>query len=128
MRRPHVLPLPPQAINILKNQHFLTGNGDFVFPALTTSKRCLSENTLNMALRRMDFGADEMTSHGFRATFSTLANECGLWNPDAIERHIAHVDKNAIRGLYSRGEYWEERVRMARWWADNLNEIKSEMD
>ena len=128
MRRPHVLPLPPQAINILKNQHFLTGNGDFVFPALTTSKRCLSENTLNMALRRMGFGADEMTSHGFRATFSTLANESGLWNPDAIERHIAHVDKNAIRGLYSRGEYWEERVRMAKWWADNLNEIKLEID
>ncbi|MDO6590331.1 MULTISPECIES: hypothetical protein [Rhodobacterales] len=53
----------------------------------------MSKNTLNAALRRMGYSGDEMTAHGFRASFSTLANESGLWNPDAIERALAHVEK-----------------------------------
>ena len=61
-----------------------------------------------------------MTSHGFRASFSTIANESGLWSADAIERALAHVDANAVRRAYSRGEHWEERVRLANWWAEEL--------
>lgn len=72
----------------------------------------MSENTLNVALRIMGFGGDEITSHGFRATFSTLANESGLWHTNAIERALAHVDENAVRRAYARGEHWDERVRM----------------
>ena len=85
----------------------------------------MSENTLNTALRRMGFGKDEMTSHGFRASFSTLANESGLWNPDAIERALVHVEGNQVRRAYARGEHWEERVKLAAWWADFLDEAKA---
>ncbi len=84
----------------------------------------MSENTLNAALRRLGFGADEMTSHGFRTIASTLLNESGQWSPDAIERALAHQDSNAVRRAYARGEYWDERVRMAKWWADHLDELR----
>lgn len=85
----------------------------------------MSENTLNAALRRMGYSGDEMTSHGFRATFSTIANESGLWNPDAIERALAHVEPNQVRRAYARSEHWEERVRLAAWWSDVLIEIRN---
>ena len=66
-----------------------------------------------------------MTAHGFRASFSTLANESGLWNPDAIEAALAHVDRNEVRRAYNRGLYWEERVKLANWWAGYLDELKT---
>lgn len=103
----------------------LTGNTEFVLPSLVSSTRIMSENTLNTALRRMGFGADEMTSHGFRARFSTLANESGLWNPDAIERALAHVESNDVRRAYARGAHWEERIRLADWWASFLDQVRT---
>lgn len=128
MRRPHRVPLPKQSIAYLKELKALTGSGDFVLPSLVSSTRIMSENTLNTALRRMGFGADEMTSHGFRATFSTLANESGLWNPDAIERALAHVEGNDVRRAYARGEHWDERVRLADWWAGFLEQVRTDFD
>ncbi|MEL7113486.1 MAG: integrase arm-type DNA-binding domain-containing protein [Pseudomonadota bacterium] len=125
MRRPHRVPLPKQAILHLEELRLLTGNGRYLFPSLRSVRRPISENTLNAALRRMGYTGEEMTSHGFRATFSTLANESGLWNPDAIERQLAHVEANAIRRAYARGEHWEERQRMAEWWAGFLQELRS---
>jgi integrase len=73
----------------------------------------------------MGFGQDEMTSHGFRATASTLLNESGLWSVDAIERALAHGDANSVRGAYHRGAHWQERVRMAQWWSDHLDTLRS---
>ena len=125
MRRPHRVPLAEQAIMYLTELKKLTGASEFVLPSLVSSTRVMSENTLNTALRRMGFGADEMTSHGFRATFSTLANESGLWNPDAIERALAHVEENDSRRAYARGEHWDERVRMATWWAGFLKQVRT---
>ena len=84
----------------------------------------MSENTINAALRRMGYSGDEMTAHGFRATASTLLNESGLWNPDAIERALAHNDHNSVRGTYHRGAHWDERRRMAQWWSDNLDALR----
>ena len=84
----------------------------------------MSENTLNAAFRRMRFTKDEITSHGLRSTASTLLNESGKWNPDAIERALSHGDSNAIRGTYARGQFWDERVRMAQWWSDYLDQAK----
>jgi integrase len=78
----------------------------------------MSENTVNAALRRLGFGGDEMTAHGFRAMASTLLNESGRWSPDAIERALAHKDRDAVRAAYHRGAHWAERVEMAQWWAD----------
>ncbi|NIZ62310.1 integrase [Sedimentitalea sp. CY04] len=126
MRRPHALPLPRQALGILKDLRELTGWGKLVFPSVRSSQRAMSDNTLNAALRRMGYSKEEMTAHGFRAVFSTLANEAGLWHPDAIERALAHVEKNEIRRAYARGQHWDERVKLAQWWADTLDKMKLE--
>jgi integrase len=85
----------------------------------------MSENTLNAAFRRMGYSKEEVTAHGLRATASTFLNESGLWNPDAIERALAHGDSNVVRGIYHRGKHWEERVRMAQWWSDYLDELRT---
>lgn len=125
MRRPHNVPLPKQAIELLQQLKVFTGTGSRAFPSLISTAKPMSENTLNTALRRMGISADEMTSHGFRATFSTLANESGLWNPDAIERALAHIETNTVRRAYARGEHWEERVRLAAWWAGFLDGVRA---
>lgn len=85
----------------------------------------MSENTLNAALRRLGYTQDEATAHGFRATFSTLANQSGLWNPDAIERQLAHVEGNEVRRAYLRADFWDERVKMMQWWADQLDTLRA---
>jgi integrase len=125
MRREHHVPLPPQAVVILEKLHEITGHKQILFPGLITRDKPISENTMNVALRRLGFGPEEMTSHGFRASASTLLNESGKWSPDAIERQLAHVDRDAVRRTYSRGAYWDERVAMMRWWADYLDELRT---
>ena len=125
MRRPHRVPLPKQALIWLGELRQFSGNSELLFPSLVSHAKPMSENTLNTALRRMGVSAEEMTSHGFRATFSTLANESGLWNPDAIERALAHVEGNQVRRAYARGEHWNERVKMADWWAGFLDEVRA---
>jgi integrase len=71
---------------------------------------------MNAALRRMGYSQDQMTAHGFRAAASTLLNESGKFNADAIERALAHQDADEIRRAYARGEHWQERVTMMQWW------------
>jgi integrase len=124
MRRQHRMCLPRQAMTVLESLRSLTGHRDLLFPGLQDWRRPISENTLNGALRRLGFGPTEMTSHGFRASASTLLNESGRWSSDAIERQLAHIDSNAVRRAYARGEHWEERVRMMQWWADYLDQLK----
>jgi len=85
----------------------------------------MCENAINQALRRLKYGPEQMTSHGFRATASTLLNESGKWNPDAIERALSHADSNQIRATYHRGSHWEERVNMTQWWSDHLDMLRS---
>jgi integrase len=125
MGRPHRIPLARQTIEILKGIRGIISEGPYVLTSAWARGRPLSENTLNVALRRMGFSKDEMTSHGFRATASSMLNESGLWNPDAIEAQLAHVEGNAVRRAYARAEFWEERVRMMQWWADRLDELRS---
>jgi hypothetical protein len=84
--------------------------------------RSLSENTFNAALRRLGYAEDDMTAHGFRAAASSILNESGRWNPDAIEAEFARVEGDAVRRAYARAEFWDERVRMMQWWADRLTE------
>lgn len=84
----------------------------------------MSENTINAGLRRLGFAGDEMTAHGFRAMASTLLNESSKWNPDAIERALAHRDSDAVRAAYHRGAHWKERVEMAQWWSDHLDTLR----
>jgi integrase len=126
MRRPHRIPLPEQAISILKALHPITGHGAaaLVFPGLRSVLRPISENTLNGALRRIGYSQDEATAHGFRSTFSTLANESGKWSVDAIEAALAHIGPNAVRRAYARSDYWKERVKLMAWWADYLDTLR----
>lgn len=124
MRQPHVAPLPRQAVSILTELQEIGHLKAMVLPSQRLRIKSLSEDTFNQALRKMGFSKDEMTAHGFRATFSTLANASGKWNPDAIERALAHVDGNEVRRAYARGAYWNERVKMAQWWADTLDELQ----
>ena len=125
MRVDHAVPLPDRAIALLFELKEETGHGQLLFPSTRSFHRPISENTLNGALRRLGYTGEEMTSHGFRATFSTLANESGLWHPDAIERALAHVERNEVRRAYARGAFWDERVRMADWWAGYLEELRA---
>lgn len=121
MRRPHRVPLSKQVLAILEEMKSLSGAGRYIFPGFQTPKRPMSENALNGALRRLGYSGSEMTSHGFRAMASTLLNETGKWNPDAIERQLAHKESDGVRGAYARGEYWEERVRMMQEWSEYLD-------
>jgi integrase len=79
---------------------------------------------MNAALRRLGYSQDEVTAHGFRATAATLLNESGMWHADAIERQLGHVENNDVRRAYTRGEHWEERIKMMAWWADYLDTLK----
>jgi len=121
MRREHRKPLPGLAVDVLRDLNNHTGVGKLVFPAIHSPVRPLSENTLNAALRRLGYSQSEMTSHGFRATASTLLNESGKWHADAIEAELGHVGADEVRRAYHRAQYWEERIQMAEWWADSLS-------
>lgn len=124
-RKEHVVPLARQAIAILREVEAISGGGRFVFPSVRSRSDPMSENTLNAALRRLGYTGDEMTAHGFRSTASTLLNESGKWSPDAIERALAHQGRDLVRAAYHRGAHWQERVRMAQWWADHLDGLRT---
>jgi integrase len=125
MRRPHRVPLARQPLAILRELKQITGDGRWLFPSVRTFARPISENTLNAALRRLGYGSEEMCTHGFRGMASTRLNEMGRWNPDAIERQLAHQEANAVRRAYTHGaEFWAERVEMMQAWADYLDGLQ----
>lgn len=124
MRGQHIVPLPTQAISILRELEPLTGQGVLAFPSVRTTSRPISDNTILSALRRMGYGVGEMTGHGFRSMASTLLNEQG-WNRDAIERQLSHVERNSVRAAYNYAEYLPERRKMMQHWADYLDELKN---
>jgi len=124
MRRPHQVPLSRQSIEILREAREVSGPNGYVFPSVRARSRPMSENTINAGLRRLGFAGDEMTAHGFRAMASTLLNESGKWSVDAIERALAHGDDDRVRAAYHRGAHWKERVAMAQWWSDYLDQLR----
>jgi len=124
MRKAHHVPLSRQVVELLKDLRYVTGPNGFVFPSVRTRARPMSENTLNGGLRRLGYTTHEMTGHGFRAMASTLLNDSGKWSSDAIERALAHGDRDKVRAAYHRGTHWKERVEMAQWWSDYLDTLK----
>lgn len=124
MRQPHSVPLSWQALAILQAMRSLSGSGRYVFPSIRTRARPISENTINAALRRMGYSKEQMTAHGFRTSASSLLNESGKWNPDAIERALAHMVAGSVRRIYNQSAYWAERVEMAQWWSDYMDELR----
>ena len=120
----HIVPLSRQAQGVLREIHPLTGHGRYVFPSPRTDSRPMSSNAILSALRRMGFAKDEMSGHGFRSMASTLLNEQG-WNRDAIERQLAHAERNSVRAAYNYAEFMPERKKMMQAWADYLEGIKA---
>jgi integrase len=120
---PQDVPLPVQAVVILRELHALTGRGRFLFPGARDIKRPMSNATINAALRRLGYDSATMTGHGFRHTASTLLNELG-WNPDAIERQLSHKG-HGVRAIYNKAEYMVERRKLMQAWADYLDALRN---
>nr|WP_298727308.1 tyrosine-type recombinase/integrase [uncultured Steroidobacter sp.] len=123
MREAHIVPLPQQAVQILRDLLPLTGVSRYVFPSLRSRERPMSENTINAALRRLGYGQEEMTGHGFRSMASTCLNEQG-WNSDLIELQLAHAERNKVRAAYNRSTRLQDRRKMMQAWADHLDALR----
>ena len=123
MKAAHLVPLSRQALELLAAQRRISGERELVFPSPYYPAKPLSENTLNSALARMGYKGSH-SAHGFRALFSTVANECGH-DPDVIERQLAHVERNEVRAAYHRSTYLEARAALMTWWADYLDARKT---
>jgi integrase len=124
MRREHEVPLSRQALDVLREVKEVARASALVFPSIRSNTRPLSENGMNSALRRLGFTKDEMTSHGFRASASSILNEKGF-RPDVIEAALGHQEKNEIRRAYNRATYWPERIELMQAWADHLDTLKA---
>jgi integrase len=127
MKEQHIVPLSDQAVGMLREIQPLTGTGRYVFPSERGGGRPMSENTINAALRRMGYAKEEMTGHGFRSMASTLLHELGLPHA-AIERQLAHGERNKVSAAYNFAEHLPERRKMMQQWADYLDKLKTGAD
>ncbi len=127
MRVVHIVPLSRQAIEIIKDIQPLTGRDKYLFPSNRTKTRPMSNNTINGALRRLGYTKEQMTAHGFRSMASTLLNEQG-WNRDAIERQLAHSEKDGVRAAYNYAQHLPERKKMMQSWSDYLDGLAGGAD
>lgn len=123
MKRPHVVPLAPQVIAILREAQAFSGDCELVFPGHVQKNKCLTDVALLNTLRRIGYERGKMTIHGFRSAASTMLNEMG-YNRDWIEMQLAHAEKNAVRDAYNRAQWLPERKKMMREWADYIDSLK----
>lgn len=123
MKTQHIVPLSDQAIAILKQIEALSGHLSFIFPGEYDQDKCMSDNTVNKALRVMGYDTKkEICGHGFRAMACSALSESGLWSKEAIEKQMSHQERNSVRAAYiHKAEYLEERIAMMQWWADYLD-------
>ena len=119
-RLPHRVPLTNMMIAELKALR-LTHNQELLFPHRLNNKESMRSESILAVIKRSGY-AGRMTTHGFRSLFSTIVNESNLFNPDAIERQLAHVPQNRIRSAYNRAQYWDERVRMMEWYEGEVKD------
>ena len=125
MRELHIVPLARQVKEILAELHQYTGGGRYLFPSMRANTATISDVTLLAALRRLGYGKDEMTVHGFRSMASTLLNEQG-YNRDWIEKQLAHGERDTVRASYNFAQYLPERRKMMQEWADYLDELRED--
>jgi integrase len=124
MRLPHRVPLSRQALVVIEELRPLTGNLKHLFPSSRDPDQPAPKNRIGRALVDVGYGGDRHVPHGFRSTFSTIANESGKWSPDVIELQLAHVESNKVRRAYNRNVRWDERVELMSWYADYLDELR----
>ncbi|MEE3661754.1 integrase arm-type DNA-binding domain-containing protein [Brenneria sp. g21c3] len=123
MKTQHIVPLSEQAIKLLKQIEPLSGHLAFIFPGEYDQDKCMSDNTVNKALRVMGYDTQkDVCGHGFRAMACAALSESGLWTKEAIEKQMSHQERNSVRAAYvHKAEYLEERIKMMQWWADYLD-------
>lgn len=128
LRRPHIVPLSRQAVALLRQWHKITGGQKYVFPNQQKRKHpCMSENTMLRVISHMGY-KEKTTVHGMRSTGSTVLHESGKFDTLVIERQLAHVDENTVRGTYNHAQYLPQRAQMMQWWADYLDEALAKKD
>jgi integrase len=128
MRNDHIVPLATQAVEILRSVHSMTGQGKYVFPSIRSGDRCMSENTMNAALRSLGFGKEVMTAHGFRAMARTILDEVLGERVDLIEHQLAHAVKDANGRAYNRTAHLPARRLMMQRWADYLDALRHDVN
>lgn len=121
----HIVPLSRQAVEILGELQPVTGGSRYLFPSVRTKDRPMSENTVNAALKRLGYGSDEMTGHGFRAMARTVLDEVLGFRPDFIEHQLAHAVRDPLGRAYNRTTHLKERREMMQVWADYLDGLKA---
>jgi len=126
MRLEHIVPITSTVKKYIKELKEYTGDKIYIFANSVYRDRYMSENTINVALRRMGFSKDEIVSHGFRAMFSTIAHEKSPFSSDVIETQLAHSIGNSVSRAYNRAKYLDERVKLMQWWSDYLDEVKKQ--
>lgn len=125
MKIDHLVPLSIQAVEILRSVHALGGRGRYVFPSIRTGERCMSENTINAALRSMGYSKEVMTAHGFRAMARTILDEVLGERVDLIEHQLAHAVNDPNGRAYNRTAHLPARRKMMQRWADYLYGLKA---
>jgi integrase len=125
MKEAHLVPLARQAVEILRELKLLTGHSRYLFPCQRSPLRCMSDNAVNAALRRMGFEKTEIVGHGFRAMARTLLDEVLHVRPDFIEHQLAHAVRDPLGRAYNRTSHLAERKKMMQQWADYLDKLKS---
>lgn len=128
MKNDHIVPLSRQALEILRELHPVTGHGRYVCPSLRTGERCMSENTINAALRGLGYSNEVQTAHGFRATARTILDEVLGERVDLIEHQLAHAVKDANGRAYNRTAHLPARRGMMQRWADYLDKLRQGAD
>lgn len=118
-RRPHLVPLSTQAIEILKKLQVISGNYSLVFPGRNDARKPMSEASINRVIKLLGYHG-RLTGHGFRHTMSTILHEHGF-ESSWIEMQLAHVDKNSIRGTYNHAQYLEQRKKMLEWYSSKIS-------
>lgn len=122
MKREHLVPMSKYVESILKQCFDVRTASQFVFPSQRSRTRSITPDSLRVALRALDIGAEVLTTHGFRHTASTMLNEMG-WSPDAIEKQLSHEERNKVRGVYNKAEYLSDRKAMMSAWSKFLLEL-----
>jgi len=128
MKSDHLIPLSTQAVEILRSVQLLTGHGKYVFPSIRTGEQCMSENTINAALRGMGYSKEVMTAHGFRAMARTILDEVLGERVDLIEHQLAHAVKDPNGRAYNRTAHLPARREMMQRWADYLDKLRKGAD
>lgn len=123
MRRPHIVPLSVQALEIIEKIRAMTGNFHLMFPGRNDPSKTMSEASINQVFKRIGY-TGRVTGHGFRHTMSTVLHEQG-YNTAWIETQFAHLDKNAIRGTYNHAQYLDGRREMLQWYADYMDSLEN---